>query len=397
MLTWEYPPLVSGGLGRHVAELAPALAEQGLEIHVVVPRARPEHPLEHPHPNLTVHWVDTAVITPQTDIYRQASQANGLVDAAANALWQRVGGFNVIHAHDWLVGFAAIELKLAHRCPLVVTIHATERGRWRNNILPNDMSRKIDSIERNITFEAWRVIACSHYMISELGRLFALPFDKLDMIPNGVHVTAAPPASAEALAAFRANFAAPGQPLIFSVGRLVYEKGYHILLAAMPQVLEAFPTARLVIAGKGPLLDHLKNMARTLNLDDHVYFAGFVTDAERDMFFSVADCAIFPSLYEPFGIVALEAMAFNCPVLASNVGGLVEVVTHDETGTLIYPDDPASAAWGILQVLNNPPASAAHAQTAYRMVVEKYSWQRIAAQTIQVYRRVLYERSQTGW
>ncbi len=398
MLSWEFPPLVVGGLGRHVAELAPALAQNGVQVHIVTPRPNPPCDREQLHPNLTVHWVDNASVDPTTDIYERAFATNELLDARATELWADVGGFDLIHAHDWLVGFAAIELKLSHKCPLVVTIHATERGRWRSSTLPNQLSRRIDDLERNLSFEAWRVIACSNYMVNELVRLFALPTDKVDMIPNGIAMSHVDRFSPTELALFRAKYAAPADPLIFSVGRLVFEKGFQVLLNAMPHVLDVFPTAKLVLAGKGPAAGELQSLAKSLGIDGHVTFVGFITDDDRDRFFSVASCAVFPSLYEPFGIVALEAMKFNCPVVASDVGGLGEVVTHDKTGTLIFSDDPESTSWGILHVLKNPRAAADRAAAARLMVAQKYNWHRIARKTYEmVYRRVVTERAQTYW
>lgn len=398
MLSWEFPPLVTGGLGRHVAELAPALAQNGVEVHVLAPRANPPHKREKIHPKLMVHWVDNAAVNTTANIYDRAVATNELMDAHASELWREFGGFDLIHAHDWLVGIAAIELKLSHKCPMVATIHATERGRWRNATLPNDLSKNIDEVERSLTYEAWRVIACSQYMVNELKWLFAIPSDKLDMIPNGITMARLDRFTPTELAIFRARYAAPDDPLIFSVGRLVYEKGFQVLLRAMPRVLEKFPTTKLVLAGKGPLAGELQSLAETLGITDSVHFAGFIADDDRDRFFSVASCAVFPSLYEPFGIVALEAMKYGCPVVASDVGGLGEVVTHDETGTLIFSDDPESTAWGILHVLNDPAAAADRAAAARLMVAQKYNWHRIARQTIEmVYRRVITERAQTYW
>lgn len=398
MLSWEYPPVVTGGLGRHVAELAPALAQLGVEVHVVAPQISPPQPTQRLSINLTVHWVDTQSVNPNDNIFDRTLAVNELMDARATQLWREGIDFDLIHAHDWLVGIAAIELKLRHKCPLVATIHATERGRWRNNILPNSLAQSIDRMERNLSFEAWRVIACSGYMVGELGQFFALPPDKIDMIPNGVSMKDVNRFSSEELVEFRAKYAHPSEPLIFSVGRIVYEKGFQVLLDAMPIVTQKFPNAKLVIAGKGAFIDQLRAQSSRLNLSDNVDLLGFITDDERDKFLSVANCAVFPSLYEPFGIVALEAMTFGCPVIASEVGGLAEVVTHDKTGTLVYPNNSDSTAWGIIHVLQNPDLAKNYAENAKRMAIEQYNWLRIAHQTYElVYRRVAAERDQILW
>jgi len=297
-----------------------------------------------------------------------------------------------------LVSLVAIELKMRHKCPLVATIHATERGRWHNNILPNSMSQNIDRMERTLTFEAWRVIACSGYMVGELGQFFALPPDKIDMIPNGVSMVDVDRFSSAELVDFRAKYAHPSEPLIFSVGRVVYEKGFQVLLDAMPMILQKFPNAKLVLAGKGAFIDQLRAQIGRMDLSKNVKLLGFINDEERDKFLSVANCAVFPSLYEPFGIVALEAMTFGCPVVASEVGGLAEVITHDKTGTLVYPNDAKSTAWGIIHVLENPQLAKKYAENAKQMVAEQYNWLHIAHQTYElVYRRVLSEREQIRW
>ncbi len=398
MLTWEYPPCVTGGLGKHVAELAPALAQLGIEVHVVAPQNSPPHPTQIFSKNLIVHWVDTISVNADDTIFERVLAVNELMDARASQLWDDGINFDLIHAHDWLVGIAAIKLKLRHKCPLVTTIHATERGRWQNNILPNSMSQNIDRMERNLTFEAWRVIACSGYMVGELGQFFALPPDKIDMIPNGVSMKGVKRFSSEELVEFRAKYAHPSEPLIFSVGRIVYEKGFQVLLDAMPAIIQEFPNAKLIVAGKGAFIDQLRAQSERLNLSDNVNLLGFITDDERDKFLSVANCAVFPSLYEPFGIVALEAMIFGCPLVASEVGGLAEVITHNKTGTLVFPNNSQSTAWGIIHVLQNPQLAQKYAENAKRMAAERYNWLHIAHQTYDlVYRRVVSEREQILW
>jgi glycosyltransferase involved in cell wall biosynthesis len=181
------------------------------------------------------------------------------------------------------------------------------------------------------------------------------------------------------------------------VGRVVYEKGLHVLVRAMPLILAQQPAAKVVIAGKGPEVNALRSLAWSLGVGEKVLLTGFITDEDRDRLFKIADCAVFPSLYEPFGIVALEAMAAKCPVVVSEVGGLRDVVRHGETGITVYPDDPGSLAWGILHTLQHPEWSAARVQNAYRTVREEYNWERIARMTADTYRRIIDERTVTDW
>jgi glycosyltransferase involved in cell wall biosynthesis len=161
----------------------------------------------------------------------------------------------------------------------------------------------------------------------------------------------------------------------------------HTLVEAVPLVLSECPQARFVIAGRGSQLASLRQRVQEMGLGSAVRFPGFISDAERDRLYAVSDAAMFPSLYEPFGIVALEAMAARCPVIVSAVGGLHEIVRCCETGLTVYPEDPASLSWGILKVLAEPERAQEWAAAAYRMVRQDYNWDRIAELTVSAYHR----------
>lgn len=388
-LSWEYPPHLVGGLGRHVLGLARELAPLGLEIDLFTPRRAGGQPLES-QGGLTVHRVEV----PESwgrDIYGYARQVNQLLTrAAARHLERRPA--DLLHAHDWLVAFAAVELKERFKLPLVVTMHATERGRSAGK-LNGDLSRAIDATEWRLGYEAWRVIAASRFMAGELHRFFLMPADKIDVVPNGVE----PPGSVapEVMASLRRRLAANGQPLVVGVGRLVWEKGFHRLLEAFPGVLALLPQARLVVAGEGPLEEQLRRQARALG--DRATLLGHVSDEERNGLYELASCVVFPSLYEPFGIAALEAMARRRPVVVSEIGGLSELVQLGVSGVTVPPDDPTSLAWGMLQVLERPREAAGWARRAQKLVREHYSWPKVAQQTVPIYERVLRERATVEW
>lgn len=394
MLSWEYPPYVVGGLGRHVAELTPALARQGIEVHVVTPTANSDEVGISIEDSNTVHRVfapEIAATTP--DIYQRAVETNKIMADYAEQAQIVVGKFDLIHAHDWLTGFAAGTLQAAWGTPLVITIHATERGRVRG-YLAGHLQWAIDGAEHKLIEEAERVIVCSRYMYYELQNLFHTPAEKLEVIPNAVMLEDVRNGlNPQELAVLRAKFAKPDDKVIFTISRLVYEKGVHQLVQAAPWVLKECPEARIVIAGRGPEAEYLKQQAIDLNVADRVNFVGFITDEERNHLFRTAACAIFPSLYEPFGIVALEAMALMCPVIVSDVGGFSEMVKHLETGITVYPDDAGSIAWGILHTLNHPDRAREYAQKAYQSVEMLFNWPRIARLTIDVYQRVLEKQA----
>ncbi|MBC7265243.1 MAG: glycosyltransferase family 4 protein, partial [Chloroflexi bacterium] len=336
MLSWEYPPHIVGGLGRHVTELVPALARQGVEVEVVTPRWAGGEAREASPSGAVIHRVDPPDVG-LADIFTSAWQTNTrLAEFAAPLVRPDPAGSSsrcradILHAHDWLVSFAAVALKTNFHIPLLATIHATERGRG-HGYLGSDMSRAIHNAEWWLTFEAWRVICCSGYMASEVMGFFHVPPDKLDVIPNGVDTSVFDALDEEDLSYFRTMYALPDERIVFYVGRVVHEKGLHILVEAVPKVLSEHPEAKFVIAGTGGMLEALRRRAWELGVGPKVLFTGYIPDEARNRLYKVADVAVFPSLYEPFGIVALEAMAARTPVVASDVGGLHEVVKHGET------------------------------------------------------------------
>lgn len=394
MFSWEYPPYVVGGLGKHVAELLPPLGSlPGLEVQLITPRWGGGRSVERVG-RATVHRVDPPIT--DGDFYTMAWQTNLRLEEYANSLSQEAGPFDLVHVHDWLVAFVGAAFKRIHTVPMVSTIHATERGRGRG-YLASDQARAIHHVEWWLAFESWRVIACSQYMRDEISDYFQCPQDKIDVIPNGVETARFDQLLGKDLSRFRTMYALPFEQIVFSVGRIVYEKGLHVLVRAMPLVLARQPAAKLVVAGKGPELNDLRSLAWSEGVGEKVLFTGFISDDDRDQLFKIADCAVFPSLYEPFGIVALEAMAAQCPVVVSEVGGLKDVVQHAKTGITVYPDDPESLAWGILHTLQQPEWAAARVANAYRVVHEEYNWEHIARLTSDVYQRVIAERAITLW
>ena len=386
ILTWEYPPHVIGGLGRHVAELIPALVEQQVNVHVVTPVVNEEETSHAVEQGVTVHRVYSPILNTDQDFYKKVYKTNQLLTDYITRFDQH---YDLIHLHDWLVSFTGLALQQIWDRPLLATIHATERGRGRGHI-GNDLQRLIDDAERQLIQEANHLIVCSHYMADELQSFFHTPPARLDVVPNGVNLTELEISDSEAeLAEFRRKYAEPDDLIVFSVTRLVHEKGLHRLVEAAPTILESCSRARIIIAGKGPEADNLKRQVDHLGISSRVNFVGFISDEDRNRFYTVATCAVFPSLYEPFGIVALEAMALCCPVVVSDVGGLGEIVTHGENGITIYPDDAESVAWGVLRILNYPEIGKRCAARAYQHVEQLYNWSRIARLTRAVYRRTL--------
>ena len=394
MLSWEYPPHVVGGLGNHVAEIVPALADLGVDIHLVTPRWNGGAAVEEVQ-GAKIYRVDPPDAG-SVDFYDAAQETNRLLEEQGLTIAREVGGVDLIHTHDWLVAFAGIALKHALKTPLLSTIHATELGRNRGE-LHSPIQNAISHTEWVLVYESWRVICCSYYMAQEVRQFFGCPTDKIDVIPNGIVTTPFDELNGVDLSEFRERFAAPTEQIVFSVGRLVYEKGIQVLIDAIPRVLAQQPNTKFVIAGTGGMSDALHRQADALGVSSRVYFTGFISNDDRNRLLKIADCAVFPSLYEPFGIVALEAMSAKTPVVVAEAGGLREVVEHGETGITVYQGSPDSLAWGILHTLQHPEWARARVKNAYRRVCEEYDWHYIAEQTQQVYEHVIAERSITDW
>lgn len=384
LLSWEYPPHLDGGLGQHVKELVPALlaADPELEIHVVTPAfaGRTQH---ESLGRLHVHRVK--VMAPSDDqIYEDVLVANPAFVRAAERLLAAHGPFDLIHVHDWLPSFAGLALAEARGLPIVATIHATERGRYRG-ALHNDMSRAIDATEGRLAQAAQRVIACSLAMKHEIQSYYGVPAERIRVIPNGIDGSHLRRLRHEDLSDFRRQYARPDERIIFNVGRMVYEKGADLLVEAAPQVLSRVPDVKFVIGGRGPLFASLGQRIEAMHLHNKVMLTGFLSDEDRDRLYVVADLCVFPSRYEPFGIVALEAMAAGTPVVVSNVGGLGTVVQHEATGLTAFAEDVNSLAWTITRALSDPAAAAERAEQAIAYLENCLAWPVIAHATLDVY------------
>lgn len=388
LLSWEYPPKSIGGLAQHVYDLARALAGINIEVHVLtcgVDGAPDYEKVNRVH----VHRVNPYHVS-SPNFATWVAQFNVAMLERAIVLTKDVR-FDILHAHDWLVAYTARALKHSCQIPLISTIHATEWGR--NYGLHNDDQRHISDVEWWLAYESWRVICCSHYMEGELQHVFQIPRDKLKVIPNGVNpenfAVKQHPTS-------RDNFAAPGERMVFYVGRLVREKGVQVLLDAAPKVLSRCPGTKFIIAGKGPHMDVLQQQVKSLGIERQAYFTGYVDDGLRNSLYSWSDVAVFPSLYEPFGIVALEAMAARTPVIISDTGGLSEIITHGQDGLKFYPGNANSLADMILRVFFEPGLAEKMEEKAYEKVKQNFSWRQIAVATANVYSEVFNSFAGTG-
>jgi glycogen(starch) synthase len=392
MLSWEFPPRVIGGISPHVYFLSKSLAKKGVKVHVVTCDF-PGAPAHEVIDGVEVYRVDSYK-NPAPDFATWVYLMNLNMQKEAAALARKIGDkIDVIHAHDWLVATAGIGLKHVFRKPLLVTMHSTEMGRRDGTHTTTE--KMISETEAWLTYEAWKVICCSDYMIQHVRWVFGLPNDKLVMVPNGVNTRLYDDAEGN-LKDFRLKFALPEEKIVLFVGRLVYEKGIHILINAVPKVLDKV-NAKFIIVGSGYMKEQLSGIVKSMGLEHKVLFQGFLDEATLVRLQKCADVSVVPSLFEPFGIVALEAMAAKSPVVVSDTGGLSEIVEHGISGVKVYPNNPDSLAWGITKVLLDNAFSSQIRENAYGKVQEKFDWENIAAQTKKVYENVLGEYSKSFW
>jgi glycogen(starch) synthase len=338
VLSWEYPPLIEGGLARHVRKLAENLAAQEVEVHVLA-RGREEDAPEGEVGGVVLHRVREPERPSELgEFVAWVEHMNADMLAAGVEVGDRFD-FDVVHGHDWLVASAGDHLANRFRAPLVVTIHATEFGRHQGWIDRHPQSY-IHGVERWMANRAERVITCSAYMRDHVADVYGLEEERISVIPNGIDPSELVPV--DDLEALRSRFAAPDERLVLLVGRLVYEKGFQLALEALPGLIERLGKVRFLVAGSGTAERELRWQATALGLAPHGTFLGWIGDDVLHSLYRIADLTVVPSIYEPFGLVALEAMASGCPCLVADTGGLREVVPNEDVGLRFRSRDPDS-------------------------------------------------------
>jgi len=380
ILSWEYPPLIEGGLARHVRKLAENLVAQDVEVHVLA-RGREESPPEQEMDGVMVH----RVLEPERprelgEFVTWIERMNADMLAVGVEVGDRYD-FDVVHGHDWLVASAGDHLANRFRAPFVVTIHATEYGRHQGWVDKHPQSY-IHGVERWMANRAERVITCSAYMREHVADIYGLEESRITVIPNGIDPSELVPV--DDLDALRARFAEPDERLVLLVGRLVYEKGFQLALEALPGLIERLGNVRFIVAGSGTAEQELRQQAKELGLDEYGTFLGWIGDDVLHSLYRIADLTVVPSIYEPFGLVALEAMASGCPCLVADTGGLREVVPNEDVGLRFRSRDPDALAEVAIRVLRDE-------QLGRRLVtqglehIRGFDWADVALSTAELY------------
>ena len=410
VLVYEYPPKIVGGLGTYAAEITRKFVLmdhdvtvftmnddggtlptreiwRGIEIH------RPLHiDVSDSLPDVIAEdikkWGRGLHLFSKLLVYNYLTAAKLI-----NELIKKEGvKYDVVVAHDWLSVMGGITVKKEVGLPLAFHVHSTEKGRTLGN-----GSSVVSNIELRGANIADMIVTVSYAMKDELIQL-GFPRDKIYVSYNGVDPQKYNPGSvsAERVRKTRVSYGLKDDDLmILFLGRLVGVKGVDKLIMAMPHILSKIPKARLVIVGVGDLQEYLTNLARTMRLDEYVKFRfDFISEEERILHYAACDVAVFPSLYEPFGIVALEAMSMERPVVvgAAGVSGMREIVVccnEEQCGYHIDPNNPSDIAWGIISALESPEKRKWLGKNGRKRVLNEFTWSRIAEKTVELYEKML--------
>ncbi|MAU84155.1 glycosyltransferase family 4 protein [Gordonia sp. Z-3] len=390
IVSWEYPPVVVGGLGRHVHQLTTELALAGHDVVVLTRRPTGTDAVSHPTTDTRtdgVRVIAAAEDPPEFDFGQDMmawtlAMGHALIRAGMTAFGGRrdpTGASpwvpDVVHAHDWLVAHPAVALAEFFDVPLVSTIHATEAGRH-SGWVSGPTNRQVHSVEWWLAHESDSLITCSTSMRDEVGRLFGPDIADVSVIHNGIDIRTWP---------FAPRPPVSGPPELLFAGRLEYEKGVQDLIAAMPRIRRTHPGTTLTVAGTGTQLDWLVDEARRHRVAKSVRFLGAVDhDGLVDLMHRCA-AIVLPSRYEPFGIVALEAAATGIPLIVSSAGGLGEAVSDPTTGLTFAPGDIAGLSAAVRAGLADPAAAAVRARRARERLTVEFSWAEVAERTAGVY------------
>jgi glycogen(starch) synthase len=383
LLSWEYPPVIEGGLGRHVRKLSEELVGLGCEVHVLT-RGSEHLPARELRHGVTVHRVAEPPFPSDIAAFVDwVTQMNADMRVAGDELIAQ-HEFTLVHSHDWLVARAAQGLSRQGGLPWITTVHATEYGRHQGWVR-NPPQSHIHAVERAMVRNADQVIACSHFMQGHIAAVFGVPLRRVAVIPNGIDpADFAEPV--ESLSELRERFAKPEQRLVLLVGRLVYEKGFHLALDALARVVKHPGDVRFVVAGSGLAEGELKRQAHRLGLTRYGTFLGWVGDDMLHSLYRVAEVAIVPSIYEPFGLVALEAMACGCLCIVADTGGLREVVPADEAVGFRFRSCDAESLGQVLERVLSDDRGRVQVVAEAREHVLKFNWREVARQTHGLYR-----------
>jgi glycosyltransferase involved in cell wall biosynthesis len=403
---YEYPPSLVGGLGTYSQNMAPTLVKLGHEVSVFTLN-RGTLPTKEILDGVEVH---RALVSDATNVFNLISDSSlrgsGMkffsdiqlynvlsADKLLNKLIKEDGrSFDMVCFHDWLSSTAGLILKHNSELPAVFHVHSTEWGRANGG-----GSEVVSGIERAAAENADQIVTVSNAMKRDLSD-HGWDGRKINMVWNGVDPARYDPAkcSPSDISALRSSYGiGKDEKMILFVGRLSQVKGALELVLAMNRVNKDSPKAKLVVLGCGELGDQIKYVVETLNLSGSVRLVyEFLPEEQRILHYAASDLCVFPSKYEPFGIVSLEAMSMAKPVVvgARGVVGFAEQVVpngSEKCGLHVNGGDPDDIAWGINEALRDPAEAEAWGLNGRKRVQNCFTWENAASETLCVYNKVI--------
>ncbi|XHH09762.1 MAG: glycosyltransferase family 4 protein [Candidatus Bathyarchaeia archaeon] len=407
---YEYPPQMVGGLGTYAQYITHQFVDLGHDVSVftlnngdgslktreIMKGVEVHRPIIADASNVLPYFVADDLKRWGTNIkffndifiYNILSATKFINDLIGKEKYN----FDVVCCHDWLSGIAGLIIKNETKIPVVFHVHSTEWGRS-----GGPGSETVSYLERAMAERSDRIITVSNAMQEDLTK-HGWPTSKINAVWNGIDPDVYNPQkfTKEEIEALRARYGVPKDwNMLLFVGRLTWVKGVKNLVQAMPMVLNEFPNTKLVILGKGEEENDIIQLSERLNIKDHIVGRfEFVPEHERILHYAASDVCVFPSVYEPFGIVSLEAMSMEkpCVVGARGVVGFKEQIVSsgaEQNGIHINGADPADIAWGIRATLRNPEKAENWGENARKHVLDYFTWQKVAEQTAKIYQSLI--------
>ncbi len=374
-ITWEYPPFKAGGIAAHCEDLTTTLADQGHEPVVVT--FGPEEEKEY-RDGVEIHRVPST--DSAADTISWAMKLGHEMEKKAIEL-DKQKDFDLVHAHDWMAVPGATGIKNTLDLPMVFTVHSTQEGR---DGIDSEYQQTIHNLEWYGTYQAEEVITVGREFCEEVKHTFQVPKDKINYIPNGVDLEKF---DSHSTSLNYNDYALDWEKIILFVGRMYPQKGPGHLIEAMPNIIDSNPEAKFVMVGSGAT-EHYKGIAKK-QVGDKVHFPGYVSDKELLSLMKTAEMTVAPSVYEPFGIVPLEAAACETPTVGSYVGGMKDTIIHEYTGLHSYPADAGSIAYQVSRALSDPGWADWMGDKARDRVEDNFRWEQISAWTTGIYSKAV--------
>ncbi|MBD1378890.1 glycosyltransferase family 4 protein [Metabacillus arenae] len=379
LLSTEFPPFIEGGLGRHVSDLSRFLSQEGHRVTVLTLHKENKRETEYKHDCRIIRTI------PPKEFFKDRIEWSLNVNFAfiqeAVSLNEE---FDIIHSHDWLTANAGIYLSKIMNIPLVSTIHATEKGR--KGKITSAIEKAIHHLESELITSSSSIIVCSNQMKEEVLNQFSLEPSKLSIIHNGIDPKnfEIPSSAKHILKKYHFQ-----NPYLFTMGRFVEEKGIHYLIEAFAKIHKKWPDLYLIIAGKGPWIENYKTIIEKYHIQKRVIFTGFIDELERNILLQNAIASVYPSYYEPFGIVALESLMMKTPLIVSDKGAWTEWIKDQQNGFIFSYVGSQRLDDTIQFVIKHTDLAKQVGQKGYETVMNDFQWKDLVHTVIAVYKHVL--------